>query len=147
MNHGLVIAVALQPPKMGGELIVATSGQNYFRVNLHEDFNAKIIGHRTSNVQQDGGCIYLSGLPEENGRIVCSRPDSVLFQTDGTNVSKSSQFKSKKIGALTFGSLHAVDSDCLLSVTDSHITLLNLKQVKVLSYENVSNARLFNYDR
>ena len=68
------------------------------------------------------------------------------MQTDGTNVTKSSQFKSKKIGALTFGSLYVVDSECVLSISDSHIVLINLRLVKVLSYENVTDAKLFNYE-
>ena len=57
---------------MGGELLVATSDQNYYRVNLHEDFNAKLIGSQASSDNQNGGCIYLSDLVEESGRIVCS---------------------------------------------------------------------------
>ena len=68
------------------------------------------------------------------------------MQTDGTNVTKSSQFKSKKIGALTFGYLYAVDSECVLTISDSHIVLINLRLVKVLSYENVTDAKLFSYE-
>ena len=70
----------------------------------------------------------------------------MLSQTDGTNVTKSSQFKSKKIGALTFGSLYAVGTECVLSITNSHIVLINLRLIKVLAYENVKNASLFDYD-
>ena len=69
------------------------------------------------------------------------------MQTDGTSVTKSSQFKSKKIGALTFGRLYAIDSECVLSITNTHIVLINLRLVKVLSYENVENAKLFDYDK
>ena len=68
------------------------------------------------------------------------------MQTDGTNVTKSSQFKSKKIGALTFGSLYAVDLECVLSISDTHIVLINLRLVKVLSYENVKDAKIFNFE-
>ena len=145
-DQGHAIADCLQPPKMGGELIVATCNQHYFRVNMHEEYNAKPIGQQTTASRQTGGCIYLSGLQEESGRIVCSRPDSILFQTEGTRVTKSSQFKSKKIGALTFGSLFSPSTECVLSVTESHVVLINLRQTKVLSYESVSNSRQFYYD-
>ena len=43
-DQGLKISDCLLPPKMGGELLVATTDQNYFRVNQHGDFNAKLIG-------------------------------------------------------------------------------------------------------
>ena len=37
-------------------------------------------------------------------------------------------------------------SECVLSITNTHIVLINLRLVKVLSYENVENAKLFDYD-
>ena len=53
--------------------------------------------------------------------------------SDG-KVEKSAQFKSKKIGALRFGTLYRLNS-LLLSVSNSHLILLNHGQNRILSYE------------
>ena len=66
--------------------------------------------------------------------MICSRPDSILWQVSAGKVEKSAQFKSKKIGALRFGTLYRLNS-LLLSVSNSHLILLNHGQNRILSYE------------
>lgn len=68
--------------------------------------------------------------------IIASRPDSILWQTDGLKVDKSAQFKSKKIGALEFGALYSLgsNSSAVLSVSETHLVLIETMKNKVLSY-------------
>ena len=82
---------------------------------MHEENSATRICNET--VYEGGlvGCTSLGGLTE--GQLVFSRPNSVLVFTDGTRVIKSAKIKSKKLGGLIFGTLFALDSQRVLSVS------------------------------
>lgn len=109
---------------MGGGIVVASQGQNYYKVSMHEECSATRICSETVATSERAGLVNLSGLDE--GQIVLSRPNSVLVFTDGTKVIKSAKIKSRKLGGLTFGTLFALDSQRVLSVSQSHITMLDL---------------------
>ena len=79
-----------------------------------------------------GGCVELGDV------IICSRPDSIVWQVLDHKVEKSAQYKSKKVGALSFGTLYpsAISelNQTILSVAKMHLILLNIEKNRVLSY-------------
>ena len=64
-----------------------------------------------------------------------SRSASTLWQVDlqTHEVKLTQQYISKKLGSLNFGRLYAID-DCMLSVSDTHIVLINLRTNKVIGH-------------
>ena len=80
--------------------------------------------------------------------VVCSRPDSVLWQVTHSTVSKSSQFKSKKIGSLFFGQIYSIEDSCVLSVSESHLILLHVWKGKILQYYTLTDkCQFYSFDR
>lgn len=82
------------------------------------------------NVQQEGGGV----VQLSPSLTICSRPDSILWQVVDSKVEKSAQFKSKKVGALIFGKLYALQNSIVLSISASHIVLVNIAKNRVLTY-------------
>ena len=130
---------------MGGGIVVASKGQNYYKVSMHEEQSAMRICNETVTESGLAGCASLGGLTE--GPIVFSRPNSVLVFTDGSRVIKSARIKSKKLGSLVFGTLFALDSQRVLSVSQSHITMLDFSSIKVLHCHKVDSIEKFSFNK
>lgn len=92
------------------------------------------------SLPQRGGCAIttaqLKTQSHSSSTVICSRPDSTLWHVSNAKVDKSAQFKSKKIGALNFGTLYPIES-LVLSVSTTHLILLNHAKNKILSYEQL----------
>jgi|688.fasta_scaffold1959232_1 hypothetical protein len=76
-----------------------------------------------------------AGIALFNNTLLVSRPSSTLWQVDNhtQEVKLTQQYISKKLGSLNFGRLYVID-DCMLSVSESHIVLINLQTNKVVRH-------------
>ena len=119
MKHCLVV---------DSRIIYGTSQLNYFVVDSNQQ--TKMIGSKSQPDNHSS-----PGIARFNNTLLVSRPSSTLWQVDfhTQEVKLTQQYISKKLGSLNFGRLYVID-DCMLSVSESHIVLINLLTNKVVRH-------------
>ena len=102
-----------------------------------------MIGSK-STTNGKGGVVLI------DNKLVCSRPDSAVWQIVPPltqQIGLTSQFKSKKIQALSFGQLIDVGHHVVLSISDSHLVLLHISHNKILDHQVLLSPNVSVYDR